>query len=604
VSDIGLVDELEAVVRREGIKRVRQARKIWEEELGQAKLSELDALADSEGISTVEFLSVIQGEAERIWMDPHRRKAEIIGSEDRDGAEVLGALRRAISQFEQMREGDLRLVGSVEEALATLAAVELFQRSVVGAESLLPEGDQIDEPGVVICNPLDIRARRFRAVFICGLQDGVFPQEPQVDPFLDLTVRNALARSSGLILSPENASARERFLFYACTSRPEDVLYLSWRSSDEEGSPLQRSPFIDEVCSLFDDSLWEKRGRRLLADVTWPPSSAPTLNERRRSLAAIKCEDDERPGLSAPISPTILARLAARERVSARELESFAQCGVRWLVESVLRPNKIDPDPEALWRGALAHRLLERTLKGLEQATGSARITSESLPEAFEQLDGALSEEAKRRSGDSCNRELVVLRSLEVELRRYLRYEAEHPSGYDPLHLEWSFGGDSDLHGPLALDIPEQSGRERCQLKVAGRIDRIDVHQGGGLAIIRDYKGRVVHPGKSWEEDRRLQIALYMLAVSQLLGLRASAGLYQPLSGRDVRPRGLVVEETPGSYFRTDIVDELEFEEKLKAIQTQVAAAGGEMLAGKIEPCPNRCGPNGCSYPTICRVEG
>ena len=53
---------------------------------------------------------------------------------------------------------------SPSELLDALGAVEVRQ------------GDDTD--GVLLADPLDIRARRFRAVFVCGLQDGEFPQRP------------------------------------------------------------------------------------------------------------------------------------------------------------------------------------------------------------------------------------------------------------------------------------------------------------------------------------------------------------------------------------------------------------------------------------------
>ena len=37
----------------------------------------------------------------------------------------------------------------------------------------------------------------------------------------------------------------------ACVSRPTERLYLTWRSSDEGGAALARSPFIDEVLDLI-----------------------------------------------------------------------------------------------------------------------------------------------------------------------------------------------------------------------------------------------------------------------------------------------------------------------------------------------------------------
>ena len=84
--------------------------------------------------------------------------------------------------------------------------------------------------GVLFADPLAIRARRFRAVFVCGLQDGEFPRAPVPEPFLDDGERRALAAASGLVLpTHEDVLARERYLFYACVSRPEEVLFLSCR---------------------------------------------------------------------------------------------------------------------------------------------------------------------------------------------------------------------------------------------------------------------------------------------------------------------------------------------------------------------------------------
>ena len=69
---------------------------------------------------------------------------------------------------------------------------------------------------------------------------------------------------------------------------------------------------------------------------------------------------------------------------------------------------------------------------------------------------------------------------------------------------------------------------------VTGRVDRIDV-DAGGRALVRDYKGRTVSAGARWAQDRRLQVALYALAVRELLGLEPVGALYQPVGHRDVR---------------------------------------------------------------------
>ena len=63
---------------------------------------------------------------------------------------------------------------------------------------------------------------------------------------------------------------------------------------------------------------------------------------------------------------------------------------------------------------------------------------------------------------------------------------------------------------------------------------------------MRDYKGASAPPGAGWAEGGALQVALYMLAARELLGLEPVGGLYQALWARDSRPRGLVRDDVPG----------------------------------------------------------
>ena len=491
--------------------------------------------------------------------------------EERDEARVASELRAAAGE---LRALDPALLGSPSELLDALGAVEVRQ------------GD--DTEGVLLADPLDIRARRFRAVFVCGLQDGEFPQRPVPEPFLDDDARRALSVAAGLRLPfHEDVLDRERSLFYACVSRPQEVLFLSWRSSDEEGEPLVASPFLDDVRALFTDELWEQRGRRLLAEVTWSPREAPTPRELQRAQAQARNEPDP-PPLPAPVSAPVLAQLAARRTEGARQLETFAACGVRWLVEALLHPARVTPDPEPMRRGSRAHAVLEATLRRLKDATGSAALTPASLPAALQALDAALDGIDLEGARGAAAR-----RTLEADLQRYLRHEAERGAGLEPEHLEWRFGREGDAHGPLALG----------ELSITGRVDRVDVGP-GGEAIVRDYKGASAPPGAGWAEGGALQVALYMLAARELLGLEPVGGLYQALWAKESRPRGLVRDDVPGKYVSTDVVSEAELEEALGAVRERALETAAALQAGEVKACPEKCSPNGCAYPTICRAGG
>ncbi len=143
---------------------------------------------------------------------------------------------------------------------------------------------------------------------------------PQPEPFLSDEDRRGLTAAAGLRLPlHEDVLDRERSLFYAAVSRPEDVLFLSWRSSDEEGDPQAPSAFLDDVRALFTEDLWEERGTRLLADVTWAPRDAPTPHELRRAYAAAQEPRPSRRRWARRARAAALGLLGgARDRAGAR----------------------------------------------------------------------------------------------------------------------------------------------------------------------------------------------------------------------------------------------------------------------------------------------
>ena len=566
-GDLDPVDELEARVRRAEVAGAREAAGKW----AAWALPRLDALAAAAEAGAAELLEALVAEADAAWAAPHARRADVLDPDERDEARVAAALRSAAAE---LRALDPELLGGPEEVLETLGAVEVWQ------------GDETD--GVLLTDPLLIRARRFRAVFVCGLQDGEFPQRPVPEPFLDDDARRSLSMAAGLRLPfHEDVLDRERSLFYSCVSRPQEVLFLSWRSSDEEGEPLVASPFLDDVRALFTDELWEQRGRRLLAEVTWSPREAPTPRELQRAQAAARNEPDP-PPLPAPAGAPVLAQLDARRTEGARQLETFAACGVRWLVEALLHPARVTPDPDAMRRGSRAHAVLETTLRRLKAATGSAALTPASLPAALRALDEALDGiELEGAKGAAARR------TLEADLQRYLRHEAEYGAGMEPTQLEWRFGREGDEHGPLALG----------ELSITGRVDRVDVGP-GGEAIVRDYKGASAYAGASWAEAGYVQVALYMLAARELLGLEPVGGLYQALWSRDSRPRGLVRDDVPGRYVATDKVSAEELDTALEAVRAKALETAAALRAGEVRACPEKCSPKGCAYPTICRAGG
>ena len=428
-----------------------------------------------------------------------------------------------------------------------------------------------------------------------------FPAPAAPHPLLAEEHRRRLAETSGLLLRGEpDALAAERYLLYALASRPEERLTLSWHIAGEDGTPLAPSLFVDDVCDLFDHTLTEHTVRRHAGAAGWPGPGEPAGAMARRGRR--RCAGARRAGLRPrPIGPLreerVLDELRERALWSASSLESWAGCPVKWFVERLLRAGDIDPAPEPIARGGLAHAALKDTLERVRERTGSARLTPASLGLAKRLLRDALVEQEPHHPLSAApERRPGARRRLAADLERYLEHAAAQASPLEPTYLELEFGFEQD--GPPPLELGEG-------VMLRGRIDRVDVGP-LGEAVVYDYKGRSAPPGAKWASDGAFQVALYMRAVERLLGHAPVGGFYQPLAGRDIRARGVLDGESGVELdcVRTDRLEHAEMQELVEQCLLAARQAASEARSGALEPRPDTCAyGGGCAYPTICRCE-
>ena len=150
-----------------------------------------------------------------------------------------------------------------------------------------------------------------------------------------------------------------------------------------------------------------------------------------------------------------------------------------------------------------------------------------------------------------------------------------------------------DAHGPLPLG----DGAAR----VTGRVDRVDVGP-GGAAIVRDYKGRKVVGGAKWADELQLQVALYLLAVRELLGLRAGRrALPAARRAASSAPAGSCATACRAATRAPTSSTTAAFGAALEAARALAARTAADLHAGRLAPCPERCSSRGCRYPGICR---
>jgi RecB family exonuclease len=567
---------------------------------------------------------------------PHVARIREAAGRPRDLALEVAAIATAMGAHAGA-DLELRAAGAIATTMAERAELDGLAplpesiAQALGAISVRvwsgPVGDRVR-----IADPRRVRAARFDHVFVASLQDGEFPRGAgHLDPFLSERQRESLG------LQPRHDDeAEERYLFHACLALPKRRLFLSHRDSDENGAAEAPSPFLDDVRQVLDSSEGEVRGRAL-AEVVHRVGDAPSETELARAIAAWGPSADPRPLLEiaaagdataghiearlatarrvevatrapGPLSnPSVIAALGEVGAYGGTTLEGFDVCSYRWFVSHELSPQPLDPPPDPLVQGGIVHAALCSLYE--ERPGGDAHPRPGSLDAWIARSRELVGEIGAERGLGEHPAERAMLARIEGLLARFLAEEANRETGgFEPWLLEAGFS-ESEGAGRPALGIDDWH--------LHGAIDRVD-RTPDGRALVLDYKlSSRVSPREKLEEDAKLQLQLYLIAVAELWGAEAVGGLYHPLRATsERRPRGFVREDAAENLAgyglsRTDKVDDEELEELLADARRRAGEIVARMRAGRIDrdPGPRKglrdhgiCPPY-CEFAPICRRD-
>ena len=211
-------------------------------------------------------------------------------------------------------------------------------------------------------DPLALRARRVRALFLCGLQEGVFPARARPQPFLAEEERRRLAEASGLRLGEPRGRARGRALPpLRAVSRPEELLVLSWHVADDDGEPsvaLAVRRRRAATCSTSGCSSGARAGR-------WVPLEPVVTGSRAGRAAA-----------GAATGRCAIARCwptCASASWSASSLETLDRLSGRVVRRADAAPRRLDPERRAARTGRARARGAEGHARGPAQRDRLAR---------------------------------------------------------------------------------------------------------------------------------------------------------------------------------------------------------------------------------------
>jgi ATP-dependent helicase/nuclease subunit B len=425
----------------------------------------------------------------------------------------------------------LRDLDSIGEELSWADFVELLTHAL---ERTLVPLEAAPHQGVSVLDAMAARGVPFKALFVLGLNEKVFPRYIREDAFLRDRHRRVLDATLGFKIDEKLIGYEEESLLFSLLCQAASQrLYLSFQRADEAGRMLAASPYVEEACRRFgiEGRPVELLARRLTermahrptmrmflppADLAqWMAMSGQDPAELLRAVGrdaeafrhgtdALDRIEDDSPALN-PFDGVTgrldqhWARLLQRG-MAPTPLERYARCPFQYFAADVLRLEPIRQGmaqgPDAALLGTLCHAALRRCYEDLLQtgwpvASVPEERVARSVHSAVEQA--AIECEVRHHTGHYLLWELA--KEQVTSLVRAAVAEDQAGQEEDPfIPIAFEVDAEGTVPGTGTATLPT--------LKIHGRVDRIDRHRTSGALRIIDYKFKTGSSMKA--EDRRL----------------------------------------------------------------------------------------------------
>ena len=456
-----------------------------------------------------------------------------------------------------------------------------------------------------------------KALYILGVNDGVFPLPGESEGILSDADRGIL-QSLGIELASDTRTKafESQHITYSTLTTAEKYLRLSVPIADHEGKTLRPSIIATRLRKIFPNILEENNILNMRITASTNPDmdfelisqKEPTFNEllsvMRKAYEGetinplwkdvynwFLSQDDWKnqcasinsaltyTNMVAPITKYKISSLYGNPLYSSvSRFEKYASCPFSYYIQYGLRAkerkvfNLTPPDI-----GTFLHAVIEEFSRYMsENGIVWRNITKDECSEIIHKIsDGLL---AKMQGGPIKNgtkRYRILVKRLDRVILRAVWLIVEHVkrSSFDPVAYEVGFGGKDGLP-PISIELP--SGE---QIKLTGRIDRIDAFKTGKNTYIRiiDYKsGNKDFSLSNVYYGMQLQLITYLDALWQDGEQEGSQeviqGVIQEGSTNSILPGGIL-------YFKIDdpmIRNKREFneEEIEKSIMKQLKMKG------------------------------
>ena len=371
------------------------------------------------------------------------------------------------------------------------------------------------------------RSHKVKAVFIVGLNDGVFPSFNSDEGFFDDTDREKL-KEDGLELAKgtiENLY-EENFNIYKAFSTAEEKLYLSYASADAEGKTLRPSIYISKIKKMY-----------------------PELKEESDVTAKRKENDSSYTNLPEPIEKEKVGKLYGNVlKTSVSRLEKYKECPFSYFLKYGLRvKEKEELKIHSFDTGSFMHEVIddfftEAIFKNEDNQENRYLLDEEEISKYVHNIVEEKLKLSKNYIFTATAKYKILVERLKRIIAKALKYilEGLANSEFNVQATELEFGEKGD-YKPITIKL--DSGKK---VEITGKIDRLDTaktEDGNYLRII-DYKSsaRDIDLNEVYA-GLQIQLLTYMDAICKEEDFMPAAILYFGLLEQMVKADKKITQE-------------------------------------------------------------